>query len=79
MKVYGFKLLTESYKMLLYKNLAITEVWDIIKVVNFLVVMLVNYILVCLSLGAIYILHWTGKITSLVSRVCSLLQETEGF
>lgn len=57
MKVYGFKLLTESYKMLLYKNLAITEVWDIIKVVNFLVVMLVNDILVCLSLGAIYILH----------------------
>lgn len=55
--MYGFKLLTQSYKMFLYKNLAATEVWDKINAVNFLVVMLINYILVCLSLGAIYILH----------------------
>lgn len=53
--MYGFKLLKQSYKMLLYKNLAITEFWDQIKAVNFLVAMLINYILVCL--GAIYILH----------------------
>lgn len=78
-KVYGFKLLTESYKMFLYKNVAITEVWDKIKAVNFHVVMSINSILVCLSLGAIYLLHRTEKITSLVSRVCSLLQETESF
>lgn len=75
--MYGFKLLKQPYKMFLYKNLAITEVWDQIKSSE-LPCCNVNKLYSCLYKFGCHIyfaLNW--KAISLVSRVCSLLQETK--